>query len=348
MCVLGEGVGGNAGISQACCAVVITATEQIKVFPYNVTSHTIISWDRDKLRRSGSIGGLVFLEAGRRCTFGAGLLWMYAFPEVTHSLRDGLHTFLFRGCQMVVENVRRASQVSISSTRSSGDSASFDAGSFSERSNSGSSNVSLVRQNSTLSSSGFHDSGFSKSPSSVGPPVNLHSHPSLRRKNHSPNYQYRREHSTRSETDDDPIEANLVEHDGRSRTLPSRQYSQHSIGMATTFEIEDDTDSKRKGFIEREDIGYVEMRTSLSPPKRDTYEDMSEMMTTRRGSDSPPRGTPVSYQNVDLTEPSQFPKSQERLLSGLRDMRIYNVLPTNVPSGYDNIKLKSRISYENV
>ena len=69
--------------------------------------------------------------------------------------------------------------------------------------------------------------------------------------------------STRSKTNDDPIEADLVEHNGRSRTLPSRQSSQHSIGMATTFEIDDDTDSRRKGFVPREDIGYVEMR----PPK---------------------------------------------------------------------------------
>ena len=89
--VLEEGIGSKAGISQACCAFVITATEQIKLFPHNVTSHVIIVWDRDKLRRSGSIGGLVFLEAGRRCTFGAGLLWMYAFPEVIHSLQDNLH-----------------------------------------------------------------------------------------------------------------------------------------------------------------------------------------------------------------------------------------------------------------
>ena len=181
---------------------------------------------------------------------------------------------------MVIENVCHTSQISLSSARSSRDSTSIDAGSFSECSNS------------TLSSIGFRDSVFPKSPCCVGPPVNLHSHPSLRRKNHSPNYQYRQDHCTRLETDDDPIEA---EHGSSPHTLPSRQYSQHSIGMAATFNIDDDTDLRRKEIVKREEIGYVEMRTSLSPPKRDTYEDMSVVIIASRESDT---NIPSSYATI--------------------------------------------------
>ena len=40
----------------------------------------------------GEGGGLVFLEVVRRCTFGAGLLWMCTLPKVTHSLCEGSST----------------------------------------------------------------------------------------------------------------------------------------------------------------------------------------------------------------------------------------------------------------
>ena len=79
VCILGEGVGEKAGISQSYSAVVITAAEQIKVFPYNVTSHTIISWDRDKLRRCGSIDG--GLEVGEGVPLGQDCCGCVHFPK---------------------------------------------------------------------------------------------------------------------------------------------------------------------------------------------------------------------------------------------------------------------------
>jgi len=46
---------------------------------YDSTGKQLLSWNRRVLKRSGCIespGPLVFLETGRRCSEGPGLLWM--------------------------------------------------------------------------------------------------------------------------------------------------------------------------------------------------------------------------------------------------------------------------------
>ena len=50
----------------------------------------LLSWDRDKLRKSVSIGSLTFMEAGRRCLGGAGLLWMCCPVSVASKFRECL------------------------------------------------------------------------------------------------------------------------------------------------------------------------------------------------------------------------------------------------------------------
>ena len=55
------------------------------------TGRPIVSWDRDKMRRTGKTGNLVFIEIGRRCQGGPGLVWMYAGFEEAHPLRETLH-----------------------------------------------------------------------------------------------------------------------------------------------------------------------------------------------------------------------------------------------------------------
>ena len=45
------------------------------------TGRPIVSWDRDKVRRAGRTGDLVFIEIGRRCQGGPGLVWLYAGRE---------------------------------------------------------------------------------------------------------------------------------------------------------------------------------------------------------------------------------------------------------------------------
>ena len=59
-------------------------------------SKPIVAWDRDKMRRTGKTGNLVFIEIGRRCQGGPGLVWMYAGFEEAHPLRETLHRSVFK------------------------------------------------------------------------------------------------------------------------------------------------------------------------------------------------------------------------------------------------------------
>lgn len=58
----------------------------------------VIAWDRDKMRRTGKTGNLVFIEIGRRCEGGPGLVWMYAGFEEAHPLRETLHRSVKHCC----------------------------------------------------------------------------------------------------------------------------------------------------------------------------------------------------------------------------------------------------------
>ena len=58
----------------------------------------VATWDRDKIRRAGCLESLVFLEAGRRCYGGAGMLWMYC-PQFSLRFRECLHRLEI--CQIV-------------------------------------------------------------------------------------------------------------------------------------------------------------------------------------------------------------------------------------------------------
>ena len=90
--VVQVGIGEQAHLRDAFCVVVVTSDDRLKIYAWNAATIPLITWDRDKLRRSGSIGDMVFMEAGRRCRFGPGLLWMFAETNVSVSLRAGLHT----------------------------------------------------------------------------------------------------------------------------------------------------------------------------------------------------------------------------------------------------------------
>ena len=57
------------------------------VDPQNPT----VSWDRDKMRRTGKTGNLVFIEIGRRCKGGPGLVWMYSAYGEAQALKETLH-----------------------------------------------------------------------------------------------------------------------------------------------------------------------------------------------------------------------------------------------------------------
>ena len=54
--------------------------------------HPVVTWDRDKMRQTGKTGHLVFIEIGRRCEGGPGLVWMYmGYQSNAQALRDTLY-----------------------------------------------------------------------------------------------------------------------------------------------------------------------------------------------------------------------------------------------------------------
>ena len=54
-------------------------------------STPLISWERDKIRRTGKTGNLVLIEIGRRCQGGPGLVWMYAGFSDAQALMETIH-----------------------------------------------------------------------------------------------------------------------------------------------------------------------------------------------------------------------------------------------------------------
>lgn len=65
---------------------------------YNPTdsNEPAISWDHDKIRRTGKLGRLLFIEIGRRCSGGPGLVWMYTgtSDRLAFELRDTLRRYI--------------------------------------------------------------------------------------------------------------------------------------------------------------------------------------------------------------------------------------------------------------
>ena len=67
---------------------------QLQIVSPSDAGKPIVAWDRDKIRRTGNMGNLVFIEIGRRCKGGPGLVWMYAGFEEVHPLRETLHRWV--------------------------------------------------------------------------------------------------------------------------------------------------------------------------------------------------------------------------------------------------------------
>lgn len=56
----------------------------------------LMAWEHCHIRRSGRVGPLVFLEIGRSCQGGPGVLWMYYPIHLAAQLRESLHKLVIR------------------------------------------------------------------------------------------------------------------------------------------------------------------------------------------------------------------------------------------------------------
>ena len=89
MYIINEDVGKKLGY-EGLHVIAIRRNSTMNIHNFYSGKH-LLSWDRDKLRRSHYIGSLVCVEAGRRCFGGPGLLWMYSSVSVAPKFREYLH-----------------------------------------------------------------------------------------------------------------------------------------------------------------------------------------------------------------------------------------------------------------
>ena len=145
-------------------------------------STPIVTWDRDKIRRTGCLGNMVFIEIGRRCRGGAGLMWMYSGQKEAAAFRETLYMFLFKGNGHIIP-------ITTSGNIQESNIASFDSSVHSSyycRGSLGSSitcspSINAPQRQYSVESFGS-DSGNHSSPA---PPIDLQSHPSQCRSNSS-------------------------------------------------------------------------------------------------------------------------------------------------------------------
>ena len=68
--------------------IIAVSKTTFSIYAYH-TEKLLVTWDQDKIRRPGKIESLVFIEPGRKCQGGPGLLWMYC--SCPRKLRECLH-----------------------------------------------------------------------------------------------------------------------------------------------------------------------------------------------------------------------------------------------------------------
>ena len=86
---INEGVGPTLNFTGLHVVTIRTTNLTFNIYNYYNGKH-LLSWQHSHLRRSGSVGPLVFLEIGRRCHGGPGLLWMYHPTDLAAAFRESL------------------------------------------------------------------------------------------------------------------------------------------------------------------------------------------------------------------------------------------------------------------
>ncbi|XP_019856449.1 PREDICTED: insulin receptor substrate 1-like isoform X2 [Amphimedon queenslandica] len=159
----------------------VSETQPGQLSIISAADHTpIVTWDRDKMRRTGCLGNMVFIEIGRRCRGGPGLVWMYVGPKETAALRETLHMFLFKGDG-------RAVPITAQPPPPEPGRASFDSGfppSYHKRGSQSSlqrsPSINTPQRQLSIESQPSSDSGHPSSPFSSNsnpPPIDFDSHP---------------------------------------------------------------------------------------------------------------------------------------------------------------------------
>jgi len=91
--IIKEGIGPKLGIG---LHFVTTRDTDLTFNIYSFhTGKLLLVWAHCNIRRSGRIGPLVFLEVGRSCQGGPGVLWMYHPDHLAAQFRESLYRLAF-------------------------------------------------------------------------------------------------------------------------------------------------------------------------------------------------------------------------------------------------------------
>ena len=88
--LINEGVGPALNFTGLHIVTIRTTDLTFNIYNFYNGKH-LLTWEHCNIRRSGCVGPLVFLEIGRRCQGGAGVLWMYYPTHLAQEFRESLH-----------------------------------------------------------------------------------------------------------------------------------------------------------------------------------------------------------------------------------------------------------------
>ncbi|XP_065898240.1 insulin receptor substrate 1-like isoform X2 [Dysidea avara] len=316
--IISEDVGSKLGY-EGLHIVAIRRNSTMNIHNIHSGKH-LLAWDRDKLRRSGCIGSLVFMEAGRRCLGGPGLLWMYCPSSVAPKFRECLHNFLFFGPD---EGRRNGLDAPPRSTSVSGsEPVTFDSGLNSVSPNSQSVSGSHLSTSTHQRLNG--DSGISTSPP---PPVNLKTHPSLRRRSHErTSSQGSSVHVQRSLS----IDTTTTDSSRASQLSHNEEDLQFSCGRETP-------NSEHSDPMEQQSETFRARAQQVSHGK-ETYEYMRHP-TKPRTESAPPAPAASNYVQMNPSEDTNHRSKENRSSLPPSSNYVNHVIPADMkppPENYEN------------
>ena len=99
--LINEGVGPKLNLTGLHFVTTQATSLTFNIYSFYTGKHLMV-WEHCNIRRSGCVGSLVFLEVGRRCQGGPGILWMYCPNHLATQFRESLHKLVMNVYMYIV------------------------------------------------------------------------------------------------------------------------------------------------------------------------------------------------------------------------------------------------------
>ena len=99
--LINEGVGPKLNFTGLHFVTTQATSLTFNIYSFYTGKH-LMAWEHRNIRRSGCVGSLVFLEVGRRCQGGPGILWMYCPNHLATQFRESLHKLVMNAYMYIV------------------------------------------------------------------------------------------------------------------------------------------------------------------------------------------------------------------------------------------------------